>query len=323
MRTRPTTRLERGELPLYALVGGGRRGLPWARFSRGGGPVLCVSSGVHGDETSGIRAQQMLWRKLQTLTFTGTVFSLPVVNPGAFEAGTREVAETREDLNRNFPGRADGSFTERVAHTAFQALLAEKPDCHVDLHCDATASIPYVILDRYLDARAERLKTKVEELSACFDVLRMYDWPLELYRSGRLDASLSGSVLNHGQVPSFTVELGPCRAADESMARLACRGLLAVMVQLGMLPGKPSSGAGPVTLRRLTAVRAERSGLVRFRVRPGGRVKAGAPLCELSGLLDGPPLVLRSPAAGVVVSMPDRCWCTPGQPLVTLAVADG
>jgi hypothetical protein len=323
MSRRSTTKVERGEVPLYTLACGGKRGLPWVRHSRGDGPVLAVTSAVHGDETSGVRAQQLLWRKLQTLTFTGTIFSLPVVNPGAFEAGTRRVAETDEDLNRNFPGRPDGSYTERVAYAAFQTLLAEKPDCHVDLHCDATASIPYVILDRYLDARVERMKRRVEELSASFGVLRMYDWPLELYRSAKLDASLSGSVLNRGRLPSFTVELGPCRAADERMASLACRGLLALMARLGMLPGKPLAPAGPVALRRFTAVRAERSGLVRFRVRPGQRVQAQTPLCDLSGLLDGAPTVFRSPSPGLVVSMPDRCWCTPGQPLVTLAVADG
>lgn len=50
--------------------------------------------------------------------------------------------ETR-NLNRAFPGRAGGDFTERVAHAITQLVLAEKADLVIDLH-EASPEYPVI-----------------------------------------------------------------------------------------------------------------------------------------------------------------------------------
>ncbi len=317
---------ERGRVEVCETVDGATRGLPWIRFRRGDGPRLVVTSAVHGNEVTGIRALQLFYDELRAKSFHGTVTCLPMLNPSGCESNRREVSETSEDLNRYFPGRSDGGFAERLARAGYQAILGESPDCHVDLHADSSESIAYVILDRYLNAESAQLLPRVESLSAAFEAIRLYDWPLDQYRSNRLDASLSGSVLNQGKVPSFTVELGTLRYADEAKAVLACRGLLGVMARLGMLEpaatGGPEAGAPKVELRRCTPLRAERAGFGRFLVRAGQRVEAGMVICELSDVFRTRVEELKSPVSGVVLSIPDRYWFSPGMGLLTMAVRD-
>ncbi|MBI3893768.1 MAG: succinylglutamate desuccinylase/aspartoacylase family protein [Candidatus Wallbacteria bacterium] len=314
---------DRGKIELFETADGGARGIPWARFTRGDGPRLFVTSTVHGNEVTGIRALQKLYAELRSHPFRGAVTCAPVLNPGGCEANRREVPETMEDLNRHFPGRADGGFIERVAARIFAAIVADAPDCHVDLHADSSESVAYVILDRYLSPEAARLRPKVDALSACFDATRIYDWPLDQYRANRLDASLSGSVLNQGRLPSFTVELGTLRYPDEAKAGLACAGLLRVMGRLGMLPDSDQlPPPAPVTLRRATPLRAERGGFVRYLVRAGQHVAASERVCEVSDVFGDGAERLSTPVGGQVLSIPDRYWCSPGMGLLTMAVPD-
>jgi hypothetical protein len=47
------------------------------------------------------------------------------------------------NLNRAYPGRPNGSFTERVAHAIRQVLIREKVDINVDLH-EAPPEYPFI-----------------------------------------------------------------------------------------------------------------------------------------------------------------------------------
>lgn len=51
-------------------------------------------------------------------------------------------AQTR-NMNRSFPGRADGSFTERCAYAVTQIVLREKVDLVIDLH-EASPEYPVI-----------------------------------------------------------------------------------------------------------------------------------------------------------------------------------
>ncbi|MGH8598270.1 MAG: hypothetical protein ACREXT_16585 [Gammaproteobacteria bacterium] len=45
---------------------------------------------------------------------SGTVIGIPVVNLLAFTRGSRETPDGR-DLNRYFPGKANGTFADRIS----------------------------------------------------------------------------------------------------------------------------------------------------------------------------------------------------------------
>ncbi len=97
-----------------------------------GAPRAVVTAGVHGDEGAwgALAIRTLLERDRSTLR--GHLSVVATANPVAFDADARNAPLDQLDLNRTFPGTADGSYTERVAH----ALAGELAECDVavDLH---------------------------------------------------------------------------------------------------------------------------------------------------------------------------------------------
>src|SRR5687768_3199366 len=98
------------EVPVHVLVGSSHR------------PRLAIVGGVHGDEYDGVVAAQRLIKEPMMELLDGTLFVIPVANPPAFAMGRRHTPMDNLDLNRCFPGRPNGSITERLAHLLFDFL---------------------------------------------------------------------------------------------------------------------------------------------------------------------------------------------------------
>ena len=82
-------------------------------------PLALVTAGVHGDEYEGPDAVAAFVRDLDPGLLSGSVIAIPVANPMAFAAAQRLSAADGKNLARSFPGRSDGSPTERLAHALF------------------------------------------------------------------------------------------------------------------------------------------------------------------------------------------------------------
>ena len=74
-----------------------------------------------------------LAERLRTEAIRGTVVLVPVANPLAFGAGTRTTPEDGRNLAREFPGRAEGTITQRLAAAIFSRLV-EDARYLIDLH---------------------------------------------------------------------------------------------------------------------------------------------------------------------------------------------
>ncbi len=65
-----------------------------------------------------------MWDEIEPSDLAGTLVLVPAANPPAFRAGERRNPEDSLDMNRIFPGRADGTITERLAHRLFHDVVA-------------------------------------------------------------------------------------------------------------------------------------------------------------------------------------------------------
>lgn len=97
------------------------------------GPVLVVTAGVHGSEFCSIEAALRLL-KLDPATIKGTLLVLPILNVEGFRARSIYVMpQDGRNLNRMFPGRPDGSVSERLAHWLVTEVYPQA-DAYLDLH---------------------------------------------------------------------------------------------------------------------------------------------------------------------------------------------
>ncbi|TIU92189.1 MAG: peptidase M14, partial [Mesorhizobium sp.] len=107
--------------------------LPVFSLNKGEGPRLLITGGCHGNELEGPIVARRIIDWLPGAQTCGTVIILPELNPLAVQAWSRNTPIDGFNLNRVFPGRADGSVTERIAD-AVSRLLLPMADTVLDLH---------------------------------------------------------------------------------------------------------------------------------------------------------------------------------------------
>ncbi|WP_415382378.1 succinylglutamate desuccinylase/aspartoacylase family protein [Halosimplex sp. TS25] len=108
-----------------------------------GEPEIAVVGGIHGDEPAGVEAVEHF---METRPDVARPVKLVIANEEAVDRGVRYV---EADLNRSFPGRADGQSHEiRLAH----ALGEEVGDClTLALHTTHSYEGMFALVDEVRD----------------------------------------------------------------------------------------------------------------------------------------------------------------------------
>src|SRR6516165_10205526 len=98
------------------------------------GPVLALVTGAHGTEYVSIIAVEKLIADLDPATISGTVILIPLVNIASFEQKVPHVNPVdNKSMNRFYPGRADGTQTER-ASLIITNQVVDRCDYLIDYH---------------------------------------------------------------------------------------------------------------------------------------------------------------------------------------------
>lgn len=92
------------------------------------GPTVVVIGGVHGDEPAGYLAAEKL---LQGQVLSGTLVLVPRSNVEAIRRNARYYGR---NMNRLFPGKADGDEMERLAYQLWRLTADAKPSLVLTLH---------------------------------------------------------------------------------------------------------------------------------------------------------------------------------------------
>jgi predicted deacylase len=310
------------DLPVVTIGAGGRGRGP-AR-----GPVVVVTANVHGDECTGLGAALRLAPLLEERLRRGVVHLYPTLNPEGLERRTRRVPHDDQDLNRLFPGDADGSPAERLAHAAWVDIASRMPTLLVDLHADAIGAMPYALLDRAVcrtgKERAD-LEGRVAELAEATGLTVLWEYPDERYSRYRLDRSLTGAAMNRLGCPAVTIEAGPRLSLDEAAVGTTVDAVLGILHGLRMVDDRPAParsrvGGGP--WRRDSGPRASVAGVLFPGVAVGRPVAGGDVVARVHGF-DGALLeAVRADADGFVVSAAERAHVVPGVPVCTYATRE-
>lgn len=103
------------------------------------GPTVVITAGIHAAEYPGIKAALELSYDLDFSTITGTVIIVAMANAAGFWRRSNSMVPgpytstgIDQNLNRIFPGNAQGSPDERLAAALF--ALIETADYYIDLH---------------------------------------------------------------------------------------------------------------------------------------------------------------------------------------------
>ena len=143
----PGTKEKLTFVPFRTFEGGYLDTPVWVARGARPGRALCVVGGIHGDELNGPEIARRVFAATDPTQLSGTLIVLPAVNAHGFRTGNRYMPD-RRDLNRGFPGNANGSVASIVAHHVFE-IVREHCQALVDLHTgsDQRANLPQIRVD--------------------------------------------------------------------------------------------------------------------------------------------------------------------------------
>jgi len=201
--------------------------IPICVIRNGTGATALLTGANHGDEYEGPVALQDLALTLNPETISGRVIIVPAFNYPAFRAGSRTSPIDKINLNRVFPGRPDGTVSEKIADY-FHRTLVPMAQIVVDIHAGGKT------LDFVPFAAAHILDDKAQE-SECVAAMQAFNAPFsakltEIDNVGMYDTA----VEEQGKV-FISTELGGGGSATARSIAIAKKGIRNVLIHTRIL----------------------------------------------------------------------------------------
>jgi uncharacterized protein len=192
------------------------------------GPHLTLIAGVHGCEYSSIAAVIRFMNELDIGELAGSITAVPVVSMESFrQRSPFVVPEDGKNLNRCFSGTYEGTYTDALARSVFDELIAPA-DVLIDLHGGdlVEALEPFAIYD------GSPVEDRARSLAIAFDL----PYVVREDPAGGL-AGMTCSAAARAGIPAIIAEAGGCGLLDPVAVELLVEGTRNALRSLGMLPG--------------------------------------------------------------------------------------
>ena len=282
------------------------------------GPVLALIAGTHGSEPSPIVALQRVRAELDPAALSGEVIIVQIANLPSFAHRTIYRGPwDQKNLNRVFPGKPDGTVSERIAH-AITTQVIDQCDALVDMHSgDGNEALrPYSYWNKL--GVDEGVDNRAREMALAFGLDHIV---IDRGRPREIAASLYCSNTAHVRgKPAVTTEAGDVGVPTEDMVALNVRGAFRVMRHLGMLSGPREMVEKPHWIEPSEVFTSPDTGTWHPMVRPDQRMEKGAVLGRLTDYFGETIAEVRSPLAGVVLYVVVSPAMSKGEPVGMVGV---
>jgi predicted deacylase len=265
-----------------------------------GTPTGLVVAGVHGDEGPwGAWAINKLLEETPIDELKGSLRVVSAANPLAMKADARNAPVDGLDLNRAFPGDAEGSHTERLAY-ALAVNAVDGADVVVDLHGGGSWCV----------------NSFVFQFPGCGELSRCFDAPF-LVTAAERETTITGYALSRG-ASAVGVEMGGRSEDEEMWAHRIAEGVRRALGVAGVLTPSQILTEEPVEVASMTVLKPSRDGILRPVLRTkdiGTVVEEGAVLGELLDAATGEAVeefTAPFPETAVLLLRPTLTWIDEG-----------
>jgi len=269
------------EIPII-LIGGGEPG-----------PILCLNSGIHGTELSGIEIVRRAALGMAPEKVLGTVIAIPGCNPLAYVLGEHHI---RENPWLCYPGNPWGSWNFRLVHFLFNEIFS-KTNCILDFHSgDDTIYEQYIYVTDTPETY-QKVGRSNEELARAFGTR------LPVYRElVKREQPLLSYYAGMQGIPVITPEIGGGQTLREADIQRGVRGIENVMKYLGMMEGKPEPSE-QLYFSQTQTIWANHGGFLIPEISPleiPYKVSRGEVIAKITDLLGNEVNVIKSELDGLV-----------------------
>jgi predicted deacylase len=295
--------------------------IPLTVIANGEGPTVLVLGGNHGDEYQGQIAAMKLAREVTPGMVTGRLIIIPSLNFPAALTASRLSPLDGMNMNRAFPGEAEGPVTSQIAFY-LRTILFPISDVVIDIHSGGRSM-------EFVPCAHMHLVPDREQRAKMFAA--MLAWGCDF---GFFYADIAGSGLlpveaeNQGKLV-VTTELGGGEAIPASVHRIAQGGLRNVLIHVGLLKGieetRAALGKPPTlltqALNREDYILAPESGIFEICVDLGEHVRQGQTVGYLHHLErpDRAPEEIVAQGEGYLITMRAPCLTQQGDCVAVIA----
>ena len=284
------TELEDGTpviIPYFVMQGKRRR------------PILLLDAAIHGDELNGIEVIIRLFEELNPMELNGTILAVPVVNSLAFRERKRMDSIDGKDLNRVFPGKRNGTVTERIAYHFFNKFV-KKADFGIDLHTGMKGHllIPHPRLRAY------------NKISPPIEYYRAIGTEIIFYHEGH-PGMLNIAAEKEG-IPIVCFEIGEAGRIDEYFINAGINGIINFMKYFNMLEGKPEIPEKQILLKDYIEISSDIGGIFHPKVRAGDVIKKGRAIGIVKSPFTGEKRWVKAIKDGIIIGIRSQPVVRPG-----------
>ena len=273
------------------------------------GKTITVSAGIHSREYIGIETLIRLAQELTPEMVQGTILLLHCCNYKGFLSRSSDVMpQDGKNLNRVFPGVADGTPTQKLA-AFLESEIIGHTDYLVDLHsggfCEAL--VPRV----YYHGAAKS--------SVCAESFRIAELTSAKYLV-RSEAK-NGFYSHAGQcgVPAIILERGGCGLLQEEEVQQDLADVKNILRGLGFLQDLPAKIFPHRLAQNGHYLNAPASGCWYPKKQPGDRLKTGELLGEIRSIYGETLFRISAEADGVLLYQTASLGIKAGTPMIAYA----
>lgn len=271
------------------------------------GPVILITSGIHGDEINGVEIVRQLIAKKINKPKKGTIICIPVLNIFGFLDMKRAFPDGR-DLNRVFPGNPRGSLASRFAYQFVKKILPVADYC-LDFHTGGASrfNAAQIRID------PENIETK--------KFAEVFNAPFTLH-SKIIPKSYRATCARLG-IPILLFEGGKSKVSDKEIARIGVLGTLRFFEHLGMLrPTKEvfTNNTPSVLVEATKWIRSNHSGLMHVKVACGDFLKKGQHIATVTDPYGKFRYTIKAPDNGYVINVNEASLVYQGDAIFNISV---
>ncbi|MCY4263584.1 MAG: succinylglutamate desuccinylase/aspartoacylase family protein [Gammaproteobacteria bacterium] len=266
------------------------------------GPVLSLIAGIHGSEYAPILSLQQLPDLLDPIQLAGTIIIVHIANMPAFKGRTIYFGpDDLKNLNRSFPGKPDGSITERIADRLTQTVITAS-DYLIDIHSgDGNESLRPSYSAFYGEGGTEEVNRESRRLAVAFGLETVVVMGGN-YSSTELGIYTSAQAVARG-IPAMDIESGQLGSVDDRFVDPITVGVLNVLQELEMIMGEPLPSTNPLFITERARVYSEHDGIwyPDTLVSVGDYVKEDTRLGVITDYFGNQLKTVSAPASGVLL----------------------
>ncbi|MFC1663367.1 succinylglutamate desuccinylase/aspartoacylase family protein [Patescibacteria group bacterium] len=272
-----------------------------------GQPRGTIISLQHGGELSSILINKLLVEREKSII--GTIRLLPVANPFGLIQDSRVDPIDNKNINRQFPGRADGDFTARLSAALFE--LCQASDFVLDLHNFSQRQSP--LLAGYAQISKEKKDAEINKLISLLKPDAVWQVDTKRQQDQRYNGALD-EVLATNNIPSIFIEMPNINLINQSMIDRVADGIQNIFNNFQ----NPFIGKGNIPEFNANYLYADQAGLFESTIKPLTNIVIGETLGTVHNLKNFKKTEIKSHLSGTVLSVLGRGVIRTGSKLASI-----